>query len=86
METEHLQERLNEIEASLPILLADSTDPRDFWSSFAEKANHLAVEAGPEHKGHVHACLNQMLRERGMIKARPSPTLADVADEVSVAM
>jgi hypothetical protein len=75
MDRQHIEEMLGEIEAALPLLLAEADDPRDFWSAFADEANHVSgIVEMPEDKDFVRECLNRMLRERGFLK-----TTADVA-------
>lgn len=68
MDRQHLEEKLGEIKASLPLLLANSDDPRDFWSAFADEANHLSLHMeAPEDEDYARACLNRMLQEMGLI-------------------
>lgn len=70
MDREHLQERLTEIEAALPLWLADAEDRRDFWSAFAEEANDLARSTEPVDKDFVREQLDRMLRALGLMNPR----------------
>ena len=69
MDRRHLQERLTEIEAALPLWLAGAEDERDFWSVFADEANHLASTAEVQDKDFVREGLDAMLRKMGLIGA-----------------
>lgn len=75
VERGQLENKLGEIEATLPALLAESDDPRDFWSAFADEANHLSRDLkAPEDKEYVRQSLNRMLQELGLMAAPGSST------------
>jgi hypothetical protein len=71
MDRQYLQTQLNEIEAALPSLLADADDPRDFWSAFADMANHLSLKTEPEDEDFVRERLSRMLHELGLATNGP---------------
>lgn len=68
MDRERLQERLVEIEASLPLWLAAADDKRDFWSDFADEANQLSKVTEPSDKDFLREQLDAMLRKLGLLR------------------
>lgn len=69
---DHLQQLLNELEDTIPVLQRAYPDGSDFWPEFAPLADAIRSVGGPENDEWIWDRIDAMLRFHGL-STRPLP-------------
>lgn len=64
-----LDEMLDELETSLPTIIAENPDDGDFWSEFAGRAEVIEDAAAAADCDHVRGRIDAMLASHGLLPA-----------------